>query len=185
MNEHSDQTQPKSPMPLASGLLATIKQERESLISLCVQFERQLDALRERRQELLDEATNRTNEAVNALARLRQSRERQMRLLGRVLNLSSDQISLQNIGVRLQSTIDGDELGKELLDIRTRIRDQATITQQRCKDLEFALKYAVDLGRDLLQAVQGLDGPAPSKVYTSNGSPAQASKPRSFLNRVG
>ncbi len=57
--------------------------------------------------------------------------------------------------------------------------------RQLCEQLDFALQYAVSLGREMLQAMQDLDRPPPPCVYTAKGYTSRAATPHSFVNKVG
>lgn len=174
------------PLPLAESLLKTLQEEQETLARLESLFAAHRDALRENRQDLLEEATNRTNDLVSALARLRQARDRQMRLLGRVLHVEGEAPSLVQIADAIRPHEGGEEAARQLLDQRRAIHAHAARAQQQCGELEFALNYAIDLGREMLQAIQGVDAAtAPARVYTPKGASAQPSTQHSFLNTLG
>lgn len=181
MTTTDSQNPSAGPAALVASLVETLESEHASLARLTGHFERQIEALRGRRQDLIDEATSETSDEVNALARLKQIRDRQMRLLGRVLRLESDGTSIQDVARSLDA--DAAPLAARLIELRDQIRSQASQAQDRCRDLEFTLQYAVHLGRELLHAMQGVD--APPVHYTSKGDAVESAGNRSFLNRVG
>jgi hypothetical protein len=170
---------------MASALIATLRAEREALERLTMHFDEQIEAIRNRLPEALDLATELANDEVNALASLRQTRERQMRLLGRVLHADTDTVTLHQLADLLARTAGASTVGFDLLDARAHVRDQAHATRVRCEELEFALQYAARLGRELVHALHGLDAAAPTRVYTARGNAALATAPRPFVNRVG
>lgn len=185
MNIHAEQ-QPTGPASLAATLLETLEEEFASLARMQDQFDRQIAAVRDHDQEGVEETAIRTSDEVNILTRLKQTRDRQTRLLGRVLRLEGDVISMTEISNALLSGAATADVGARVAELREKVRDQAQLTQERCRDLEFALQYAVHLGRELLQAVQGIDTPAGGRHYTSSGSTVESkSGQRSLLNRVG
>lgn len=185
MTMQSEQ-QPKGPASLSATLLETLEEEHASLTRMQAQFDRQIAAIRDNDQEGVEETAVRTSDEVNILSRLKQTRDRQTRLLGRVLRLDGEMISMRDITDALQSGPATAEVGATLSEVREKVRVQAQATQERCRDLEFALQYAVHLGRELLQAVQGIDTPAGGRHYTSRGSTVESqSGQRSLLNRVG
>lgn len=185
MNMQSEQ-QPKGPASLAAILLETLEEEHASLGRMQAQFERQITAVRDHDQEGVEETAIRTSDEVNILTRLKQTRDRQIRLLGRVLRLEGDVISMKELSDALQSSAATADAGVRLSHLREKVRDQALLTQERCRDLEFALQYAVHLGRELLQAAQGIDEPGGGRHYTSRGSTVESTGgQRSLLNRVG
>jgi len=171
--------------PVTNNLLETMQQEQAALSRLDDFFEQQLDALRERRNDLLEQTTQEVNEQVHALERLRQARERQARLLGRVLKLDGETAAVKDLAEALRGREGGKALAHQLLEARTAIRERAERTRKRCDDFEFALQYATRIGREMLQVIQELDTPPPARLYTASGDPTHTKTPHSFLNRVG
>ena len=170
---------------VAEALLTTLGSEADTLGRLGHTFELQLEALRGRQQDLLEQATLQANDEIANLTRLRQVRERQMRLLGRTLDLSADAAALSDMLDRMAEDARIDELVERLRQARGAVHARARETHERCLALEGALQFAVQVGREMMQALQGLDMPAPASVYTAQGGARQASAPRSLLNQVG
>ena len=177
-------TQP-GPEALASSLLTTLEEEYDALVRLRGHFDDHILALRRREKAGIEEAANRTNDEVNLLARLKQTRDRKMRLLGRVLQMDAEEATLDNLVSRLGAKTPTTEAAEELRRRREAIRREALRTRQRCRDLEFALEYAVHLGRDLLHALHGAAPSGSTKVYTSHGGTKESSGTTSFVNKVG
>lgn len=165
---------------VAQAIVELLHQEQDALVDLHHHATDQLEALRERDVDRLEQATLHANEAVNTLDGLRQVRERKMRLLGRVLKLEHESASLE----QLASALDG-EVATWLLEARANVRQQARTTEQRCEELTFTLRYAVELGRDILQALHGVDDQSTTPVYTATGTSGHAAGPRSVVNQVG
>lgn len=180
------QLRPGGPIPLADSLARTLQEEHDALVRLGALFDAHREALRAPRQDQLEEATNQTNDLVGTLGRMRQARERQMRLLGRVLRVEAEPATLPPLAEALRAHPGGDAAADGLLALRAAIRTAAEDAQRRCDDLAFALGYALDLGRELLQSMQGVDpAAASSRVYTQKGAATQHTGPRSFLNTIG
>ncbi len=179
-------TQPTQPGPeaLASSLIATLQDEYESLVRLRGHFDDHILALRQREKDGIDEATHRTHDEINVLANLKNQRDRKMRLLRRVLRLEGEQSTIEDVCGRLDAEETAAEGTAEIRRLRREIRAEAVRTRKRCRDLEFALEYAVHLGRDLLQALQGTSPAVATKVYTPKGG-AIESAGNSFVNKVG
>jgi len=172
------------PDGLVHGLIGTLREEEAALIQLAGSFERQLDALREQQQEQHELALHDASETLGVLNQLRARRERQMRLLGRVLRTGADDATLQQLAAAVDAHPNTGPWGADLLEARAAVREQATATRRICEHLDFALQYAVGLGREMLQAMQDLDRP-PTDVYTARGHTSRAAKPRSLLNKIG
>ncbi|GIV59743.1 flagellar protein FlgN [Rhodocaloribacter litoris] len=170
---------------IADNLLETLRQEAATLDRLHACFEAQHEALRRREHAALDERTVEVNELVHALEQLRQARLRQARLLGRLLQLDEAPDSLAPLVDALAARPETAETAQRLQAARERIREQARHTRQRCEAYEFALRYAVRLSDEMLQALRDLDVPPPAKVYTATGATSQTSTRRSVVNKVG
>ncbi|MDX1532423.1 MAG: hypothetical protein R3362_12905, partial [Rhodothermales bacterium] len=76
---------PAAPTPAVDALLRTLADEEAALVALGDALTEGLAALSAREHERFQASTDAAADAVSALARLRPARERQMRLLGRVL----------------------------------------------------------------------------------------------------
>lgn len=186
MTHGNDATNPTSPTALASSLLDTLEAEHASLLRMHDHFERQIAAVRERDHDQIEAAALHTSDEVNVLARLRQTRNRQIRLLGRVLRLEKDDVSIREVAEILERSGEDDGIGMRVLGMRENIQEQAIRTQDRCRDLEFALEYSVHLGHELLEAITGIGDPSGGRHYTSDGGAVESSQgKRSILNRVG
>ena len=170
---------------VAGALLSTLESESETLTRLGHTFELQLEALRNRQQDLLEQSTLQANEEVANLTRLRQMRERQMRLLGRTLDVTAESASLSDMLDRMALDPRREALAERLRGARTVLHARARETQDRCQALEGALQFAVQVGREMIHALQGLDLPVPASVYTAQGGARQASAPRSLMNHMG
>ncbi len=184
MNTSSSIPKPSGPDGLVHGLIETLRQEEAELIQLATHFEHQLDALREQRQEDHEQAMHAASETIGTLGQLRARRERQTRLVSRVLRLDGDDVTLQQLAAAIDSHPATGSWGADLLEARAAVRDQAKTTRRMCEQLDFALQYAVGLGREMLQAMQDLNRP-PTSVYTATGHTSRAAVPRSLVNKVG
>ena len=178
-------TTPNGPVALIQSLIATLREEHDGLLTLREQFGHQLDALRANDSTLQEQAMHAANETVHQLGQLRSTRERQARLLSRVLKLDTEAASLQDLANAVHRHPDMAPYAKALLEARAAVRAEAQQTRQTCEELDFALQYAVRLGREMLHAMQDLDVPPPARVYTAAGHTSKAVSPRSLLNRVG
>lgn len=173
------------PDVLVRTLIETLRQEQAELHKLEAQFGRQLKALQEQQPEQQEHAMHEASKTVGTLDQLRTKRERQMRLLGRVLKIEGEQTPLRQLAAAVDSHSETEPLGGDLLEARAAVVEQAQKTRLLCEQLDFALQYAVSLGREMLQAMQDLDTPPPPCVYTARGHTSRVSRPSSFVNRVG
>jgi hypothetical protein len=115
--------------------------------------------------------------------RLRQTRERQTRLLARVLEVQ--ETSIARLAGRLREDTATELLAGQLDDIRADVVARAQETQKKGQVLGFALQYAASLGREMMQAVHGIQVPVSSAVYTAAGNVAHGLPSTSYVNQVG
>ncbi|MEX1054789.1 MAG: hypothetical protein WED81_02100, partial [Rhodothermales bacterium] len=99
--------------------------------------------------------------------------------------IEGDHAKVGELAVRLAQAPDTREIASHITDLVSKIKQQALFTQGRCRDLEFSLQYAVQLSRELLQAIQGINQPSGGRHYTSKGGTVESASTRSLLNRVG
>ena len=175
---------PSGPDGLVQGVIQTLKSEEAELALLGAHFTRQLEALREQNQDQHEQALYAASETLRTLGQLRTQRERQVRLLSRVIRIEGDDLSIQQVAAAVDSHPQTGPWGAALLEARTAVREQAEATRRICEHLDFALHYAVDLGREMMQAMQDLSGPPPC-VYTAQGHTSRAAAPRSLVNKIG
>ncbi len=173
-----------NPADLARPLLDTLRAEEEALLRLDALVGQQLDAVRGRHHAALETLTIDTGNAAAELHRLKTVRERQSRLLGRVLKLGTD--ALPDLDA-LATALDGldADTARSLRSARSRIHTLAARSRQNADTLNFALHYAVSLGREVMGVLQGLGGPAPLRTYNGAGQRTTAQASHSYLNRVG
>ena len=178
-----------STSPPASGassvveaLLSTLRDETDALRQLAAAAGQQLEALQA--QDELDAHQHATQQAVGRLEQLRTSRERHLRLLGRLLKLEAPPAGVAPVVEALRERPQGQAQARALLETRQALREHAREAQAQCEALDFALRYALSLGQDMMQAISALNVPPPPKVYTARGD-ASAGTPRSLVDRVG
>ena len=135
----------------------------------------------------LAETLEQEHEALVALAALFERHRSALQERRRdLLRLSDEAAPIEAAAEALRAHPGGREAAQRLRTLRDDVRNQAAETQQQCRDLEFSLQYAIDLGRDLIHAVQGLDTAAHStRTYTPGGATREAPPSRSFLNKLG
>lgn len=174
------------PVSVAKALLETLEQEQEGLVQLHDQFGRQLQALRDQQATQLQHITLQISEQTSRLGRLHQMRERQMRLLGRLLGAEAGEpLSLETLAERLYPFVGSPETSRRLLEARANVIEEAERAQQRREELAFAVEYALKLGREMLHVLQDLNVPPPTRLYNAHGGTAENANPRSFVNKMG
>lgn len=183
MNTSLSMTQPNGPEALVQSLIATLDDERDALRALGLQFQSQLDLIRAAAAPNGEEVADTASEVIARLGQLRAARERQTRLLRRVLRLDED-ASLTDLTVALGGHAVLHTYGASLGRARTSVQAEARQTRRACEELDFALRYAAELGREMIQTMHDQLAPAGPQTYTSAGRTARPAS-RSLLNQIG
>ena len=124
--------------------------ECESLAAVAAGARGQLAALRSGEPSVFEAASAQTLDAVAALDRRRQARQRR-----------ADDFSAPGVPAA----------------DRAALQAAAEDARQACDELAFALEHAASLGRDLIGAWRQMSAPTTAQVYTARGAvgPARAS----------
>lgn len=169
-----------APEPLAEALIRTLESESSTLELLDGEFQLQREAIGRRDFALIEEATQRTNEQVAQLESLRNTRQRQARLLARVLEIPGDDVGVAQITERLGGHL---PLSARLEALRDEIRARADAAQDKIDEVAFLLQHGLSIGQDMIQAMHGIDTPA-GGAYDASGRSAPATQ-SNMLNRTG
>lgn len=163
------------PAALVLALAETLGQERAALATLAEAFRRQLAALRAGDRTAHAHATADAADAVATLGRVGTARDRQARLLARVLGLAEAPLAA------LVEALEAPEAGW-LSAAHAAVRDEAAEVRSRAAALDFALRHAAHLGQELIRAMQVPAGPC---LYDASGQAAPGPARRALVNRVG
>ncbi len=175
----------QGPAKIVDALVDTLRKEEQALQELTEAAAAQLEALREHNTDGMEAKQEATHATVGTLEQLRSSRERHMRLLGRLLGFEETPSGVAPVVEALRERPGMEEAARTLLNVRTSVREQAQQAKKQCEDLDFALRYALSLGQEMMQAISALNVPAPPKVYTARGDASKGTSTRSIVDRVG
>lgn len=170
-------------LEMVDKLIATLDDEYAALQALSSCFEAQLSILRQKHLDGLEDATLETSDAVSRLDRLTQARTRQMRLVGRMLDVE-DTDDLSAVADEVAAVEGGESYAQQLQTLRDRMRSEAAAVQQQSDELRYALQYAADLGREMIAFLRGATSTAPAQVYTDSGQSPTADRD-SLVNKIG
>ena len=139
---------PRGPAAVVQPLADTLAAELESLHALHSLTADQLAALQNADSDTLDALTGMVGETLARMKRLQQTRGRQTRLAARVLKLSTDTVTIEEIAGALAAHGDEDSLraSAELARHRAELRERATVASRKADALTFALHHALTLG---------------------------------------
>ncbi|MDQ7041200.1 MAG: flagellar export chaperone FlgN [Rhodothermus sp.] len=171
------------PSNILQQFVESIKAELNLLEQLEQSFETQLEALRSHQHEMLEQAAIRTSQLVTQLERLQQKRAGKGRLLRRLLHLDLAAPTEQLLAA-LEAHPESQAAARTLRQLQQQLQERLHQTRQRCETLEFSLKYAIQIGQELLELLQLLNQPA-HRIYTPTGQTRQTCPKRSVVNRLG
>lgn len=191
--------------PVISALVTTLRDEADALDTLNALFDRQINAIRTGAAETLTDLSAETHAVTDRLHVLRQKRARQLRLLGRLLDIDEDNVSVRALLTAVESTDTirtsgpskhsrtlvmamsnraSDEVIERLSDARSAVARRAQDAHRRGETLRVSLEVAAGLNRELLIAMHDAADTSDSATYTAAGQ-SEAAPSRSFVNAVG
>jgi len=183
MSTQSTNSNADGRLEMVDTLITTLDDEYEALQALSASFDKQLSILRQQHLDGLEDATLATSDAVADLDRLTQARTRQMRLVGRMLDIDGPP-DLGAVAAAVDNLDSGSTRAQQLRTIRQRMRTEAAAVQQQSGELRYALQYAADLGREMIAFLRGATSTAPAQVYTDSGQSPDADRD-SLVNQIG
>ena len=175
-------TQPRN--PVVEKLIETLENERAALETLAADLNEQLTLLRERDLGDLEGHTHSTSESVAKLDAITKARTRQMRLVGRMLGIDGEP-TLKALAEAAQSDPDTQADGRQLMAMRTKLREQAKLVKERSEELEQALRYAASVGQKMIAFLRGGgQSPPQAQGYNQQGT-SEAPDADPLLNQIG
>ena len=160
-------------------LLNTLQQTELEIGELKATLVSQLEAVRSRDTERINESTEGVTHIARRLGALLAKRARQSDALADLLagGSASDPVVLQEPQAQA--------LDEQIKNVESRIRGHAEETHRLYEDLAFALHFAAKLDSDLIRAVWGARQPEEATVYTPDGNTSQTGRSTGMVNQVG
>jgi hypothetical protein len=163
-------------------LLSTLEQTEQEVSELKAMLLSQLDAVRTRDTDQLNDSTEEVTHIARRLGTLLAKRGRQSKALADMLTGEAP---------LLPNTLPADGLGdagaleEQIRNVESRIRTHAEETHRLYEDLAFALHFAAKLDSDLIRAVWGARQPDEAMVYTPDGCTSQTGRSTGMVNQIG
>ncbi len=176
---------PASTAELARSLLKDLEKEKSTIERLNTCIADQLGALRNRERTVLDELTCEASQDLNALQQLQHKKEERVAKLAGGLGLEPASPGLDDVIQALEASSEFGAIGTELRRLSDTIPKKAHSTRERCKELAYSLQYALHLGHQFIEAIQGATSYPPMLIYTAEGSKKMAANKRIMINKVG
>ena len=170
---------------LAQALANNLEKEERILKALRTHIDAQLVALRNQQRSQIEELTDEASRDVHSLQLLQAQREDHVHALRTQLGLDPGSNSIDEL-IKVLKTIDeNNELFNAIESLREQIPSQAEITRNKCKELAYSLQYALHIGHQFIEAIQGATSYPPMLVYTAAGSKKVSATKRMMVNKVG
>ncbi|WP_119841913.1 flagellar protein FlgN [Salinibacter ruber] len=171
--------------PVTDKLVETLSEKADAFEKLESLFEQQLGALRNGETDALGPLATEAQDCTDTIDDLRQTYQRQARLLIRMLELEEDDPSLETLIEVLEERAPSAEASTRLAEARAAVLERAESAQQANDTLQFALEYAAGLNHELLTAVQQAAVDTDRRTYTADGTAESGSGEHSLVNTIG
>ena len=172
--------------PVTDKLVETLSEKADAFEKLESLFEQQLDALRNGETDALGPLATEAQDCTDTIDDLRQTYQRQARLLIRMLELEEEEDpSLETLIEVLEERAPSAEASTRLAEARAAVLERAESAQRTNDTLQFALEYAAGLNHELLAAVQQAAVDTDRRTYTADGTAESGGGEHSLVNTIG
>ena len=158
--------------------------EEISIKQLEKHLDGQLAALRSQERGILEDLTIDTSNEVSKLHNLQSNKQEHIQHLCEHLTPGASKASLDSLINTLDESFD-DSLIESLKLLQQRIPEQAKTIREKSKELAYSLQYALHLGHQMIEAIQGATSSPPMLIYTAAGSKKISANKRMMVNKVG
>ena len=170
---------------LTHALINTLMYQEQGMKDLRNHIEEQLTALRSQERTTLETLTAETSSIVNTLQQLQSEKERHILLFGELFDLDSTSTSLESVIHILEDSSHNERQLDLLKQLFERIPVAAQEIRDSSKELAYSLQYALHLGHQMIEAIQGAVSYPPILIYTAEGSKKLSASKRMMVNKVG
>ena len=177
--------QPNNVDDLIQALITALSNQEHSMTALKNHIDEQLKALRSQQRSTLEKLTAETSGIVNTLQILESEKNSHIKQLGKLLDVELNSISIEPLIQSLEKRPGHEEHVETLKQLFHRIPAGAKIIRESGKELAYSLQYALHLGHQMIEAIQGAVSYPPVLVYTAEGSKKLSASKRMMVNKVG
>ena len=169
---------------LTQALVEALQKEESSIKLLEKHLDGQLAALRSQERNTLEDLTIDTSNEVSTLHNLQSDKQEQIQRLSEQITPGARKISLDTLISTLDESFE-DSVLESLKQLHHRIPEQARTIREKSKELAYSLQYALHLGHQMIEAIQGATSSPPMLIYTAAGSKKISASKRMMVNKVG
>lgn len=171
---------------IADKLIETLDEEIEVLVEMEAAFAEQLEAVRSRDRDRLEEAALETNDLSARLQRLQATHTRQLRLLARVSGMDGyEGASLRPVIDLLDGVETTRAVASDLAHKRETIHERTRACRKLGDQVEYALQYAVALGQEIVRTLRGVGERPTPQGYTADGRNTATPGSSGLVDQVG
>ncbi|MBX2819989.1 MAG: hypothetical protein KTR29_09925 [Rhodothermaceae bacterium] len=170
---------------LTQALIGNLTKQEQKMIALKKHIDEQLTAVRAQERDALDTLTAETSSIVNALQLLQNEKNSHIQLFSTLLDMDTSSTSTDAIIEKLKENEFDEELTSTLKQLFERIPLNAQAIRESSKELAYSLQYALHLGHQMIEAIQGAVSYPPILIYTAEGSKKLSASKRMMVNKVG
>ena len=168
----------------ALQIARTLEKEKDALDRLISSFSIQLEAVREQKIDVLEEATLKTSREVQQLTLLKHERRKQVAAI--IEETGMEPPSTFSTFLEEWNGYQTDEQTKhQILEVYQAIKQMVGDAQSKGSELAYTLQYALHLGQEILQSIQGINAPPAIQLYDKQGNTSLSHPARSFVNKIG
>lgn len=170
---------------LAEALITTLSNQEQSMAALKTHIEEQLIALRSQDRSALENLTAETSGIVSSIHQLQTQRDDNLQQLATSMGIELDSISIEPVIKKLEEYPCDEEHLKTIKELSQRIPLEAHSIRESSKELAYSLQYALHLGHQMIEAIQGAVSYPPILIYTAEGSKKLSASKRMMVNKIG
>ena len=148
-------------------------------------IDEQLKAVRSQERSKLEALTAETSSIVNALQQFQNEKDEYIQQLAKLMDIDKSSLSLEPIINKLEEYPCDEELLANLKALFHQIPQGAQAVRERSKELAYSLQYALHLGHQMIEAIQGAVSYPPILIYTAEGSKKLSASKRMMVNKIG
>lgn len=166
-------------------LITNLTHQEQGMADLKTHIEEQLNALRSQERSTLETLTAETSSIISSLQTLQIEKEKHLTSFSKILELDPSNSSLESIIKSLERHAIEEGQVELLKQLNTTIPLTAQAIKERSKELAYSLQYALHLGHQMIEAIQGAVSYPPILVYTAEGNKKLSASKRMMVNKVG
>lgn len=170
------------------ALVDDLEKEKDSIEALETHLSEQLLVVRSQERDSLEDLTLKTSNEVNRLQILQGAKKEHLKLLGEQIGSKTETFTIDSLIASIESSLEEDVekgLMQSLKSLHASLPERAQSVRDKSRELAYSLQYALHLGHQMIEAIQGATSHPPMLIYTAVGSKKISASKRMMVNKVG